>query len=204
MNKVKANIELDNIKLEINLNNVIRSVNIKSIKKLIINDIEFNFGIYQDDDLTQFEDTYKKLNEYLENNNIDAVEVEEENFDFFTFVAFKSYETKKLALKFAEKLKGINLSLEETYYKILLSLIEFTDDKAFERMRNNAYVLLFDFNDSKQLDSLEKVLKSEGLDTIYSRGVVWNFSDLKNYFRKSFSPDSTYPEFNVTFTKREN
>ena len=204
MNIVTAIIEVENIELEVNLNNVIRSINLKSPKKITIGDKSFDFGTYDCANLKQFENTYIQLNQYLTDNKIDELESDIKDFDMFTFVAFKSYETKKLAIDFYKKLKATNISKEETLEKILLELANFTDIKAFERMKNNAYILLFDFNNNDDIDFTEKVLEKEGLASIFARGVMWNFADLKSYFRRAFSPDSTYPEFNVQFLKREN
>ncbi|MGL4761991.1 MAG: hypothetical protein ACRC6T_11965 [Sarcina sp.] len=204
MNNVKAIIEVENIELEVNLNNVIRSINLKSPKKITIGDKTFDFGAFDCSNLKQFENTYTDLNQYLIKNKITDLESDIKDFDMFTFVAFKSYETKKLAIDFYKKLKATSLTKEETFDKILLELANFTDIKAFERMKNNAYILLFDFNNNDDIDYIEKVLEKDGLASIFARGVMWNFADLKSYFTRAFSLESTYPEFNVQFLKREN
>ncbi|MGL4740692.1 MAG: hypothetical protein ACRC41_07790 [Sarcina sp.] len=203
MKKEVGNITVEDVRLEVNLNNVIRAIKLKSITEITIGEKVFNLGAFIASDLKQFENKYKEINTYIEENNIEEIEVNDNIFDIFTFIAFKSYESKKEVIKFYKKLKTKELSKKEVLDKIIIELANFTDIKAFERMKNNAYVLLFDFYNDNDIDYVEEVLDKEDIATTIARGVVWNFVDLKNYFRKSFSKDSTYPEFNVQFIKRE-
>ncbi|MGL4991712.1 MAG: hypothetical protein ACRC57_11225 [Sarcina sp.] len=203
MKKENGNILFEDVRLEVNLNNVIRAIKLKSITQIKIGEKVFEFGQFKADSLNQFEAKYKEINTYIEKNKIDEIELDIDVFDLFTFIAFKSYETKKEVIKFYKKIKMKNLTMEETLNKIIIELANFTDIKAFERMKNNAYILLFDFYNDTDIDYIEKVLDAEDIASTIARGVVWNFADLKNYFRKTFPKNATYPEFNVQFIKRE-
>lgn len=203
MKKELGNIIFEDVRLEVNLNNVIRAIKLKSITEIKIGEKVFEIGKFEADDLKQFENTYKDINTYIEENKIDEIEFNDNIFDLFTFVAFKSYETKKEVIKFYKKIRTKDFQKQEALNKIIIELANFTEIKAFERMKNNAYILLFDFYNDKEIDYIEEVLTQEGIASTIARGVVWNFADLKNYFRKSFPKNSTYPEFNVQFIKRE-
>ncbi|MGL5820952.1 MAG: hypothetical protein ACRCYE_04875, partial [Sarcina sp.] len=126
MKKENGNILFEDVRLEVNLNNVIRAIKLKSITQIKIGEKVFEFGQFKADSLNQFEAKYKEINTYIEKNKIDEIELDIDVFDLFTFIAFKSYETKKEVIKFYKKIKMKNLTMEETLNKIIIELANFT------------------------------------------------------------------------------
>ena len=208
MKIVNGILEVESTKVLLDLKNALRTLSIHPLQAVEIEGKKFELGNFNPKDLKQYEEGYKEINKYIEENNINYIEVDIETYDIFSFLVFSSYETKKEAMKFYKKLvaKSIEGSIEErnkkTVDELSCSIVDFINEEAFERIRSNMFVLGFDFANEEEVEYLSQLMDETGKSNLMQDGAYTTFCDIKNYYRRFYKDATTYPEFNVEFLKR--
>lgn len=207
MKIVNGILEVESTKVLLDLKNALRTLSIHPLQAVEIEGKKFELGNFDPKDLKQYEEGYKEINKYIEENNIDYIEVDIETYDIFSFLVFSSYETKKEAMKFYKKLvsKNIEGSIEErnkkTVDELSCSIVDFINEEAFERIRSNMFVLGFDFANEEEVEYLSQLMDETGKSNLMQDGAYTTFCDIKNYYRRFYKGATTYPEFNIEFLK---